>query len=131
MCEFSPMILWLALRRLLVALAVVSLALAPATASAVPAGDAALMMAMADPASDGRGGMVMDDMPCCPPAEPVMPDCQKSCPLAALCLAKVASALPSAAALPMQSVTPLRIVWGDPSAFHSVALRLPPEPPRS
>ena len=89
------------------------------------------MAAMAGPAVDGMESMAMGDMPCCPPAEPVIPDCQKGCPLAALCLAKVASALPSAVAMPMQLAIPSRIVWGDPGAFHSVALRPPSEPPRS
>ena len=123
------MILLLALRRLLAILAVVSLALAPATASAVPEGDAARMAAMADPAADGMAAM--DDMPCCPPAEPMLPDCQKACPLAALCLAKVASGLPAAAAVLVRMAIPSRAVWGLQVTFVSETLRPPPEPPQS
>lgn len=134
MCDFRPMILWLALRRLLVILAVISVALAPATASAVPAGDAAFMASMggdtaavADPANDA-----MADMPCCPPDEPMMPDCQKGCPLAALCLAKVALRLPVATAIPVRvAATPSQVVWRTEAMFTSLALRPPPEPPRS
>jgi len=30
----------------------------------------------------------MEPMDCCPSGDPVMPDCQKSCPYLALCMAK-------------------------------------------
>lgn len=30
-----------------------------------------------------------DDMPCCPKAQPVAPDCQKNCPLALICASMV------------------------------------------
>lgn len=123
------MILWLALRRLLVTLAVVSLVLAPATASAVPVGDAALMTAMANPAVDAMAAM--DDMPCCPPAEPVMPDCQKGCPLPALCVVKVPAVLAGAVGVPRREAIPSHMVWGSDAMFSSVALRPLPEPPRS
>jgi hypothetical protein len=32
--------------------------------------------------------MSLSDMPCCPPENPVVPDCQKGCPLLSLCLIK-------------------------------------------
>ena len=96
------MTFWLALRRLLPLLAVLSLALTPVTAPAATAGMHAAMpaavhdhhghampdMGMAD---DGSGhvdmaDMAMDDMPCCPHEKAARPDCAKGCPLMALCL---------------------------------------------
>ncbi|MCA0404717.1 MAG: hypothetical protein LCH39_01025 [Proteobacteria bacterium] len=41
-----------------------------------------------------RGGLpvdmvgVMEPMDCCPPGDPLMPDCQKNCPYLMLCMAK-------------------------------------------
>jgi hypothetical protein len=122
-------IFWLALRRLLPLLAVVSLALAPVAAPAATAGMHAsvamsgLTTAMPD--------MVMDDMPCCPHETPVMPDCSKSCPLMALCLAKVASGLPSGIGLPVRVAVVEGPTWGGDISFASLAQAPPAEPPRS
>lgn len=69
------MIRALLLPRLLMVLAIITLAVAPLPATA-------------------RGGMpveatsMMEGMECCPPGDPMMPDCQKSCPDLALCMAK-------------------------------------------
>lgn len=63
------------LSRLLVILAIIAIGIAPLPATA-------------------HGGMpadmagMMEPMDCCPPGDPVMPDCQKSCPYLALCMAK-------------------------------------------
>jgi hypothetical protein len=79
------MVCSLLLSRLLAILAIVALVVAPLPATA-------------------RGGMpvdvagVMEPMDCCPPGDPVMPDCQKSCPYLALCMAKCFPAAPAAAA---------------------------------
>jgi len=73
------------LPRLLVILAIIALSVAPLPATA-------------------RGGMpvdvagMMEGMDCCPPGDPAMPDCQKSCPYLALCMAKCFPAAPAAAA---------------------------------
>ena len=123
---------WLALRRLLPLLAVLSLAFAPVTASAAAAGMHASMAisepmtAMPDMDMDGT-----DDMPCCPHETPVMPDCSKGCPLMALCLAKVASGLPSGIGLPVRVAIVEGPTWGGDTSFASLAQAPPAEPPRS
>ena len=120
---------WLALRRLLPLLAVLSLALAPVTASAAAAGMRVPMavqghvVAMSDAA--------MDEMPCCPKEQPDMPDCSKGCPLMALCLAKVATGLPVAVGLPGRVAVvegPARAVT---ASFDSLSQGPPTEPPRA
>ena len=144
--------LWLALRRLLPLLAVLSLALTPVTApaatvgmhAAMPAsvhdhhGHAMLGMDMADDGSEhvGMAGvaavdMAMDDMPCCPHEKATKPDCAKGCPLMALCLATVASILPTAAVLPAPVGTRAAVAWPAPSPFASVHGTPLPEPPRA
>ncbi|GGH15179.1 hypothetical protein GCM10007036_15000 [Alsobacter metallidurans] len=66
--------------RMLAMLAAIGLFLAP------------LSGARAAPWSPADVTATMDDgMPCCPPAKPVPPDCQKGCPLAAFCFAKSAA----------------------------------------
>lgn len=128
---------WLALRRLLPLLAVLSLALAPVTASAAAAGMHALTavdghaMAMPDEAMDDMAGMTMDEMPCCPKERPDMPDCSKGCPLMALCLAKVATGLPVAIGLPGRVADVEGQAWGVTASFDSLAQGPPTEPPRA
>ena len=128
---------WLALRRLLPLLAVLSLALAPVTASAAAAGMRAPMavqghaMAMPDEAMDDMAGMAMDEMPCCPKEQPDMPDCSKGCPLMALCLAKVATGLPVAVGLPGRVAGVEGPTWGVTASFDSLSQGPPTEPPRA
>ncbi|WP_183512900.1 hypothetical protein [Methylobacterium brachythecii] len=131
------MTFWLALRQLLPLLAVLSLALAPVTASAAAAGMHAATamqghaMAMPDEAMDDMAGMAMDDMPCCPKERPAMPDCSKGCPLMALCLAKVATGLPGAFG-PLDRVADVEgQTWGVTASFDSLAQGPPTEPPRA
>ncbi|APX84427.1 hypothetical protein BV511_06655 [Methylorubrum extorquens] len=130
------MMFWQALMRLLATLAVVSLVLAPATASVVAAspgmsaGMATPVLNPAEPADD-MATMVMDDMPCCPPAKPVMPDCQKGCPLAALCQAKLAPALPAIAGAPFPVAHIQVPPWWASAAFRSLTAPPPSEPPRA
>lgn len=88
-------------------------------------------MAMPDEAMDDMAGMAMDEMPCCPKERPDMPDCSKSCPLMALCLAKVATGLPVAAGLPGRVAGvegPARAVT---ASFDSLSQGPPTEPPRA
>ena len=104
-CHRGLVTFWLALRRLLPLLAVLSLALAPVTASAAAGharagGDAGHMHGDARRGHGRHGRMAMDDMPCCPNEKPAMPDCSKGCPLMALCLAKVTTRLPAGLGLP-------------------------------
>ena len=108
----------LLLPRLLAILAVVALAVAPLPATA-------------------RGGMpadtagVMEPMDCCPPGDPVMPDCQKSCPYLALCLAKcfpAANANFTRLAL-LDAVGNAHLVSPDEAATRR-AIRPPAPPPR-
>lgn len=128
---------WLALRRLLPLLAVLSLALTPVTASAAAAGMHASMTVQAHgshgamPAMD-HAGMDMDDMPCCPPDKAEKPDCAKGgCPLMALCLASVVSLLPAAVPVPAPVATRAAPTWPDPASFASVHGPPLPEPPRA
>ena len=141
------MTFWLALRRLLPLLAVLSLALTPVTAPAATASMHAAMpaavhdhhghvmpdMGMAD---DGSGhvdmaDMAMDDMPCCPHEKAAKPDCAKGCPLMALCLATVTSLLPTAVVLPAPVGRRADVAWPAPSPFASVHGTPLPEPPRA
>lgn len=139
------MTFWLALRRLLPLMAVVSLALTPVTASAAAVGMRASMAAQAQgsrEAMPGMGheamggtdmaGMAMDDMPCCPPEKPLNPDCAKAgCPLKALCHAGVASLLPTAVPIPRPGATCAAPAWPEAASFASVHGPPPPEPPRA
>ncbi|WP_147045195.1 hypothetical protein [Methylobacterium gnaphalii] len=128
---------WLALRRLLPLLAVLSLTLAPVTASAAAAGMLAPTaaqghaMVMPDEAVVHMAGMAMDEMPCCPKERPDMPDCSKGCPLMALCLAKVATGLPGALRLPGRVAVVEGTAWAVIASFDSLSQGPPTEPPRS
>jgi len=141
---------WLALRRLLPLLAVLSLALTPVAAPAATAGMHASMAhgphasAMAghghmdhaamghhDAGSVDMAGMGMVDMPCCPKAPAAKPDCTKGCPLMALCLASVASLLPAALPVPVPVATRASVSWPAPATFASVNGTPYPEPPRA
>ncbi len=107
--------------------------LAPFTAPAV-AGGMAAPMATADAGTDMTsmdGGMAMADMPCCPPEKPAVPDCQKACPLATLCLAKlVQGILPVSAVSARFSVT-LALLPGNDAPLDTLAPLPPPRPPQA
>lgn len=79
----ATMRLWFLIPRLLSILAILGLLTAPmavpAAAEAMAAGTMAEMMDM---------GSMPDNMPCCPDQKQSLPDCQKSCPLATICMAK-------------------------------------------
>lgn len=131
------MTFWLALRRLLPLLAVLSFALTPVTASAVTAGMHATMTGQAHgshqamPAMD-HAAMDMDDMPCCPPEKAEKPNCAKAgCPLMALCLASVVSLLPAMVPIPAPVATRAAPAWPDLGTFASVHGPPLPEPPRA
>ncbi|WP_267358775.1 MULTISPECIES: hypothetical protein [unclassified Methylobacterium] len=147
------MMFWLALRRLLPLLAVFSLALTPVTAPAATArmhgsmaGHHTVIMASHgmtqghmhhaavdrdETTSVGMADMGMDDMPCCPKSEATKPDCPKGCPLMALCLASVASLLPTPLPVPVPVASRMSVSWPNLEAFASVHGTPLPEPPRA
>lgn len=128
--------IWLALRRLLPLLAVLSLALAPVTAFAAAGMNAPMPVqghgiAMPDEAMDGMAEMAMQDMPCCPKEQPDTPDCSKSCPLKALCLAKVVTDLPGSLGVPRRLSVVAGTAWPVIASFYSLSQGPPSEPPRA
>jgi hypothetical protein len=127
--------LWLAIRRLLPILAVLGLVLAPLTTPVVAMGLAAPMLsASADTAMVGMAAEdagMSSDMPCCPPEKPVAPDCQKACPLAALCLAKCVGGLLANAGEPLRIASMAPMISRDEIAPASLGQAPPPPPPRS
>jgi len=74
------------LRRLFPILAIMGLVAGPFT---IPVGGPAMA---AD--SDMSMAAMPDDMSCCPEENRAVPDCQKTCPLMAICMAKCFSAGP-------------------------------------
>lgn len=150
------MILWLALRRLLPLLAVLSLALLPVAAPAAVAGMHAPTTAQAERSAphehghamapmdiapmDDMVGAAMDAMPCCPPEAVASPDqqpgdgskgCLKGCPLMALCLGSLASLPPTGIGLPVPLATGTAAFARRAEGFASVTGTPPPEPPRA
>jgi hypothetical protein len=123
--ETAPVTISVALHRALALIALVGLVLAPLTAPAMARGTASMAVMSA------QDGEAVADMPCCPPEKPVMPDCQKACPLAALCLAKCFSGLVSASAVPNRLGVALAMISGDEAAPDTLAHGPPPRPPQS
>jgi hypothetical protein len=123
---------WLAITRLLSVLAILGLVLAPLTAPAVAGGIAPVAMADAgmDMASVG-GEMAMADMPCCPPEKPIMPDCQKACPLATLCLAKIVQGIVPVSTVPARFSIVLALPRGNDAKPDTLAPAPIPRPPQS
>lgn len=117
---------WACLRRLLAILAVAGLIVGPFTAPAV--GRAAEMSSMI-------AGMEEDmsrDMPCCPDGTPAVPDCQKSCPLMATCMAKCATAVPMLSHAGVVSRTECDALRPASDALgDALAAELPARPPRT
>jgi hypothetical protein len=112
------------LRRLLPILAIVGLIAGPFTA---PVNGAAMAAA-----SDMSTAEMPDDMPCCPHEKPIVPDCQKTCPLMATCMAKCFSVMPT--------LSNLTFIFGDQSDAlrpgsdvlgDALAIEPPARPPRT
>lgn len=107
-------------KRLLLILAIVGFVIAP------------LAGRMTGTAAEQDTMVAMDDMPCCPPSKPAMPDCMKDCPLLAFCLAKCVSTAP----LIVADIVRRELV-GDMVPVHNDELRvswaqeLQPRPPRT
>jgi hypothetical protein len=114
------------LARLLSVLAILSLLTAPMVApSAAAMGDAPMT------ATEGMTSMA-EGMPCCPPQKQPQPDCQQSCPLATLCLAKCFPNAPAASASTQAIFVSVALlpVWEDAARdlFSDPPL---PRPPRT
>jgi hypothetical protein len=123
---------WFAITRLLLILAIVGIVLAPFTAPAV-AGGMAVPMAMTDTGTDmaSADDMAMAEMPCCPPAKPTVPDCQKACPLATLCLAKLVQGILPAGVGSARFSIALALVPGKDANPDTLAPIPPPRPPQA
>jgi hypothetical protein len=120
---------WRAITRMLPILAILGLMLAPFTAPAAADGMAAAPMTDADipmdTASAGRD-VAMAGEPCCAPVLPSVPDCPKTCPLAAMCHAKIVEGVstpsavlrwssPAQASLPGDDITPDTLAQAPPA----------------
>ncbi|PVE24331.1 hypothetical protein DC522_10690 [Microvirga sp. KLBC 81] len=121
--------LWFAITRLLSVIAIVGLVLAPFTAPAV-AGGMAAPMHMTDMTSLD-GDMAMTDMPCCPPEQPTVPDCQKACPLATLCLAKIVQGIMPIGAVPARLSVARALLPGNDASLDTLDPIPPPRPPQA
>ncbi|OZA92356.1 MAG: hypothetical protein B7X76_00255 [Azorhizobium sp. 39-67-5] len=112
------------LRRLLPILAIVGLVAGPFTA---PVNGATMAVASTMSMPEMAG-----DMPCCLDEKPAVPDCQKTCPLMALCVAKCFSVAPTLSSLAF-------IFWdrsdalrpGSDVAGAALAIEPPARPPRT
>jgi hypothetical protein len=125
-CEVAQVQIWSLLSRLLSILTIVSLlAASMVILSSVAPMNNATAAELSDTAS------MVDGMPCCPHEKPALPDCQKACPLAILCLAKCFPSAPAA-----WVVFPIRFAVADVKTpgddFWRDRLRDPPplKPPR-
>ena len=113
--------LWRIIRMLLPVLAIVGLITAP-LATPVAAGTMAPvpMTTMAD------------DMPCCPPEKPAMPDCGKSCTLMAVCMAKCFQSFPTTESSELAPLALARRVLPGSDTFGTGLAQAPPSrPPRT
>ena len=122
---------WLAITRLLSVLAILGLVFTPLNAPAV-AGGMVTPVAMVDAAMDMASmGGDMADMPCCPPEKPVMPDCQKACPLATLCVAKIVQGVVPVNAVPARFSIAQALIPGNDANPDTLAPIPPPRPPQA
>jgi hypothetical protein len=124
---------WLAITRLLSILTILGLVLAPFTTPAV-AGGMDAPMAMTDTGTDMPsmdGDVAMAEIPCCPPEQSTVPDCQKACPLATLCLAKIVQAIMPAGALPAQFCIAQALLLRNDASLDTLDPIPPPRPPQA
>ena len=85
-------------------------------------------MAMMATSDDGA---TADEMPCCPPEKPVMPDCMKACPLLTLCLAKTLYGVSSAATVMARIGIAEVIIPANDTTPDLLAQGPPPRPPQA
>jgi hypothetical protein len=126
MCYVFRMSLWATIRRLLPALAIVGLVLAPVVQPVM----AADMQATADnhAAMSIQADVAMDDMPCCPDEQKT--DCAKSCPFMAACTAQLHSTVPSFGfSVPVMQASVIKL--HNDRTLHSLSQAPPPRPPKA
>lgn len=128
----------LALCRLLSICAIVGLVLAPVIMPANAVGAGAVVMGSTG--SSAKQDLVgatasiaemADGMPCCPPDKPAVPDCQKACPLATMCLAKCFSGAVASSFVPIRVARAASVAAFDDVAPDSLPQAPPPRPPRA
>src|SRR5260221_13418384 len=116
---------WATIRRLLPALAIVGLVLAPVVQPAMAA-DMPVTANNHAAMSDQADMAMPNGVPCCPDDQKT--DCAKSCPFMAACMAQFQSAVPSyglSAPFTQASVLMLRNDW----TLHAPSICPPPRPP--
>lgn len=73
-----------------------------------------------------------DDMPCCPPEKPTVPDCQKACPLTTTCMAKCFSITPLLSGVAFVYWKQSDVIRpGSDVAGDALAVEPPARPPRT
>ncbi|HML42673.1 MAG TPA: hypothetical protein PKE13_07090 [Hyphomicrobium zavarzinii] len=72
-----------------------------------------------------------DDMPCCPDKAPAFPDCQKSCPLMATCMAKCTSGTPMHFGIAFVSREGNALRPGKNAVGEALTIKPPARPPRT
>ena len=122
--------LWATIRRILPALAIVGLVLAPVAqpVMAMPVDIQATVSGHAE-MLDHAAMTMPDGMPCCP-HEQQKPDCGKDCPLMAMCTAPLYSTLPRFA-FSMPGIPHNVVTLRDDRMLHSLSQRPPPRPPKA
>jgi hypothetical protein len=114
-----------AIRALMPLLAVIGLMLSPVVS---PAGVAGLRV---EQAAASAAPAISDDMPCCDHEKPSPPECQKLCPLAALCFASCPIGVRILDAVPNRHAYLVRVAMADEAAPERPAEAPPARPPRS
>jgi hypothetical protein len=109
-------------RMLFSILAIAGLILGPITAPVNGAG-----LAAAAPASEMK-----DDMQCCQPEQPSVPDCPMACLSMAVCMAKCSSSVPPLLDLKFLLSMSTEVIARGGDLFHdSLAVEPPARPPRT
>lgn len=127
----------LALCRFLSICAIVGMVLAPLAAPVNSLGMGAATMGdaghsvMPDMVAGASAAGMADGMPCCPPETPALPDCQKDCPLAALCLAKCFGGAVASSFAPIRIARAASLAAFDDAARDGLPQAPPPRPPQA
>ncbi|RWQ39317.1 MAG: hypothetical protein EOS20_06010 [Mesorhizobium sp.] len=124
---WKPVKIWIIFPRLLSFLAVVSLLTAPMVTPS-----AALTMVVDPAATMADMASMPDSMPNCPDESQPAPDCQKSCPLMALCVAKCFPNASTAAAIMLARLSQADLLApGNRDGRDLPTSPPPPRPPRT
>jgi len=117
--------------RLLAALALLGLVLAPLTRSAMAGMGASEPQPQHEMTADmsADAAAMPEGMPCCPDSAP-MPDCGKHC-LMAMCAASMMPTLPASASQFLPNVVSHKLALQQDPALRGVLITPPPKPPRA